>query len=224
MDKLQLTIGMSSPYRRPPRDYFKDVREWLTLQAAHRQYIYDLHFAHWNPMIASSGRFTNAFLSPEDVNALQYYSIEWNAVNTQLRLTLLLNYLLHENYKLVLLDFARNYYARGIRSVVVADLNLIKAIKDSFPDVEVQGSCLSYRLTEEELQEEADAGVSLHNPAVDIIRNSAQLRRNHLAGFKQKVIVAEGCLHQCPLERPATATAGSSPAVSRPPFRRATIG
>ena len=104
---------------------------------------------------------------------LQYYTIEWNAANTRLKLTLLLNYLLHDNYELVLLDFAENYYPRGIRSVVVADLNLIKAIKDRFPDVEVQGSCMSYRLTEEELREEADAGVSIHNPAVEIIRNSS---------------------------------------------------
>ena len=202
MDKLQLTIGMSPPEKCPPRDYMRDTRDWLTAQANHRQYIHDVHFAHWNPMIASSGRLSNTFLPPDDLKDLQYYTIEWNAANTQLKLTLLLNYVLHDNYKLILLDFARNYYARGIRSVVVADLNLIKAIKDKFPDVQIQGSCLSYRLTEEELQEEADAGVSIHNPSVDIIRNSAQLKRNHLAGFKQKVIVAEGCLHQCPVEKP----------------------
>ena len=202
MDKLQLTIGMSPPDRRPPRDYLADARNWLSTQAEHRQYIHDVHFAHWNPMIASSGRYTNTFLSLNNLKALQHYAIEWNAANTQLKLTLLLNYLLHENYKLILLDFARNYYSRGIRSVVVADLNLVKAIKDRFPDVQIQGSCLSYRLTEEELQEEADAGVSIHNPSVDIIRDSAQLKRNHLAGFKQKVIVAEGCLHGCPAERP----------------------
>ena len=91
MDKLRLTIGLCPPGMRPPRDFLKDARDWLTAVARHREYVQDVHFGHWNPMIASSGRSSNPFLSSEDLRTLQHYTIEWNAENTRLRLTLLLN-------------------------------------------------------------------------------------------------------------------------------------
>ena len=177
-------------------------------QAAHRQYIYDVHFAHWNPFLAASGRNTSSFLSPDDRRDLQYYTIEWNAANTQLKLTLLLNYLLTTTTGWSCWTLPRTTIPAAFAPWWRADLNLIKAIKDDFPDVEIQGSCLSYRITEEELQEEAHAGVSIHNPAVEIIRDSEQLKRNYLAGFQTEVIVAEGRLHRCPAEN---SIAGSLP-------------
>jgi hypothetical protein len=94
----------------------------------------------------------------------------------------------------------KEFYPRGVRSFVVADLELIKRMKDALPDCEIQGSCLSHRMTEEELEEERKEGVVLHNPSVNIIRNPAQLERNHKAGFAQKVIAFEGCMHNCPEE------------------------
>lgn len=201
MNDLQLTVGLSPP-RFAGRDHRADVQRWLTSLTPYRAHVHDVHFAHYNPLVAASGRMPHSFLSLDEAAQLQFHVIEWNQQNTGFRLTLLLNYLLHDHYRLVVDDFARNYYPRGVRSVVVADLNLIKALRDRFPDLLIQGSCLSYRMTEDELAEEARAGVSIHNPAVDIIRDSAQLRRNHAAGFRQKVIFGEGCLHQCPAERP----------------------
>jgi hypothetical protein len=126
--------------------------------------------------------------------------LEWNQQNTQFKMTLLLNYLLHDNYKVVVDNFAREFYPRNVRSLVIADLELIKRLKDRFPDLEIQGSCLSHRMTEEELAEEAKEGVVLHNPSVNIIRKPDQLQRNAEAGFAQKVIAFEGCLHHCPDE------------------------
>jgi hypothetical protein len=201
MNELQLTVGLSPP-RYAGRDHRADVQRWLTSLTPYRAHIRDVHFAHYNPMVVASGRMPHSFLSLDEAAQLQFHTIQWNQQHTGFRLTLLLNYLLHDHYRLIVDDFARNYYSRGVRSVVVADLNLIKALRDRFPDLLIQGSCLSYRMTEGELAEEARAGVSIHNPAVDIIRNSAQLRRNHAAGFRQKVIFAEGCLHECPAERP----------------------
>ena len=119
-----------------------------------------------------------------------------------MKLTLLLNYLLHQNYKLILNDFAANYYPHSIRSVVAADLNLIKAIKDRFPTWEIQGSCLFYRIAAEELPRR---GRRRGHAAQSLGGHHSQLgavEANHLAGFPQKVIVAEGCLHRCPVEKP----------------------
>jgi hypothetical protein len=126
--------------------------------------------------------------------------ISWNQRHTGFKLTLLLNYLLHDNYKVVVDNVIKEFYPRGVRSFVVADLELIKRLKDALPDCEIQGSCLSHRMTEEELEEERKEGVALHNPSVNIIRNPAQLERNHKAGFAQKVIAFEGCMHNCPEE------------------------
>jgi murein DD-endopeptidase MepM/ murein hydrolase activator NlpD len=79
--------------------------------------------------------------------------ISWNQKHTGFKLTLLLNYLLHDNYKVVVDNIIKEFYPLGVRSFVVADIELIKRLKDALPDCEVQGSCLSNRLTEEELEE-----------------------------------------------------------------------
>lgn len=196
MEHLKLAIGLV-PMDQPPQQ----ARRWLHGLTEIRPYVHDVHFAHYHPMICASGRTIAQNISLEEARTRLLDLIEYNAVHTRLPLTLLLNYLLHDNRKLVVDNFAVEFYPRGIRSVVLADLDLIKAMKDRFPDVTIQGSCLSYRLTEEELAEEAREGVELHNPAVEIVRDSRQLRKNHQAGFKQKIIMFEGCLHRCPAER-----------------------
>lgn len=196
MGPLKLAIGLVPLTQPTPR-----VHRWLEDLAELRPYVHDVHFAHYHPMICASGRFTAQSISHDEARDCLLGLIEHNAETTRLPFTLLLNYLLHDNRRMVVENFAEEFYPRGIRSVVIADLDLIKALKDRFPDVTIQGSCLSYRLTEEELAEEAREGVELHNPAVEIVRNSEQLRRNHQAGFKQKIIMFEGCLHRCPAER-----------------------
>lgn len=161
----------------------------------HKDNIHDIHIAHYDNSIIGSGRFIR-YNTKEQV----FYIID-SAIERGIRITLLMNYLTHTDYDLIIKDFRDNFYSRGVRSVVIADLELIKRMKQTFPDLYIQGSCLSYRMTEDELYEEAKEGVEIHNPAVDIIRDYKQLIANHNAGFKQKVIFSEGCLHKCPFER-----------------------
>jgi hypothetical protein len=191
MENIKLTIGFS-PH--------KTTTQHLRGLTAFRQYIYDLHFSHYNPLICASGRRVDPRLSLYEARKRTMNLISWNQRHTGFKLTLLLNYLLHDNYKVVVDNVIKEFYPRGVRSFVVADLELIKRLKDALPDCEIQGSCLSHRMTEEELEEERKEGVALHNPSVNIIRNPAQLERNHKAGFAQKVIAFEGCLHNCPEE------------------------
>jgi hypothetical protein len=191
MKNLKLTVGFC-----PDRAGKKD----LSKLASFRQYIYDLHFPHYNPHICASGRSVNSKISLNDRYKRTMDLISWNQKHTKFKLTLLLNYLLHDNYKVVADNVVKEFYSRGVRSFVVADIELIKRLKDAMPDSEIQGSCLSHRMTEEELEEERREGVVLHNPDIDIIRNPVQLERNHKAGFAQKVIALEGCLYRCPDE------------------------
>ncbi|KFZ45224.1 hypothetical protein KD27_00650 [Smithella sp. D17] len=191
MENIKLTIGFS------PHLTKKRHLRGLT---AFRQHIYDLHFPHYNPQISSSGRAGNQKVSLDEARKRTMRLISWNQEHTGFKLTLLLNYLLHDNYKVVIDNVLKEFYPRGVRSFVVADLELIKRLKDALPDCEIQGSCLSHRMTEKELEEERREGVVLHNPSVNIIRNPAQLERNHKAGFAQKVIAFEGCHHNCPDE------------------------
>lgn len=191
MNNLKLTIGFSPHYV---------TKRHLRGLTAYRQYIYDLHFPHYNPQICASGRAVDPRISLHEARKRTLRLISWNHKHTGFKLTLLLNYLPHDNYKAVVDNVVKEFYPRGIRSFVVADIELIKRLKDALPDCEIQGSCLSHRMTEEELEEERKEGVVLHNPSVNIIRRPAQLERNHKAGFTQKIIAFEGCLHECPDE------------------------
>jgi hypothetical protein len=191
MENLKLTIGFD------PHETRKKHLQGLT---AFRQHIYDLHFSHYHPQICASGRSVNTKISLNEARRRTMNLISWNERHTGFKLTLLLNYLLHDNYKAVVDNVIKEFYPRGVRSFVVADIELIKRLKDALPDCEIQGSCLSHRMTEAQLEEERREGVTLHNPSVNIIRTPAQLKRNHEAGFAQKVIAFEGCLHNCPDE------------------------
>lgn len=196
MDQLKVTIGFS-PLSVPAAEKPDAIPAFFKVLEPYRHYIHDLHFPHYNPHICSSGRAVDPKVPPYEVRLRTLRMIEWNRENAKFPLTLLLNYLLHDNYKVVVDNFKEEFYSRGIRSVAVADLELIKRLKDRLPDLNIQGSCLSHRMTEEELAEEQREGVTLHNPSVNIIRNSRQLMQNAKAGFAQKVIAFEGCLNHC---------------------------
>lgn len=158
--------------------------------------LHDIHFSHYENSLIASGRNLSGIKEKK-----MFEFLERALSETDLRLTLLMNYLIKKDYSQILNIFDK-YYKAGIRSVVIADLELIKRIKQKYPDVFIQGSCLSYRNTEEELYEEAKEGVELHNPSVDIIRMPGQIEKNFKAGFKQKILFAEGCYHKCPFEKP----------------------
>lgn len=199
MTTFKATIGFS-PQNIAPANQMQAVQRSFQELSQYKEYIHDLHFPHYNPQVCASGRPVNTKVSLDEARDLTFGMIAWNQENTRFKLTLLLNYLLHDNYKVVVDNVAREFYARGVRSYVVADLELIKRLKDRLPDAEIQGSCLSHRMTEDELEEERKEGVTLHNPSVNIIRAPEQLKRNAEAGYAQKVLAFEGCLHNCPDE------------------------
>jgi hypothetical protein len=199
MKQLTFTIGFS-PTAISTRNMMQAVRDNLTQIHEYAGYVYDLHFPHYNPQVCASGRPMRGDLSLDQARKITFDTIEWNEAHTGFKLTLLLNYLLHDNHKVVVDNFVAEFHPRGINSVVVADLELIKRLKDRLPDLEIQGSCLSHRMTCEELEEERREGVVLHNPSVNIIRDPEQLKKNAEAGYPQKVIVFEGCLNHCPDE------------------------
>ncbi len=199
MRNLKVTIGFS-PQNIAPANQTEAIQKNLTEMSRYSEYIYDLHFPHYNPQICASGRPVNSSVSLDQARNLTMEMISWNQNNSRFKMTLLLNCLLHDNYKVVVNSVAGEFYPRGIKSVVVADIELIKRLKDRLPDLEIQGSCLSHRMTEEELEQERKEGVTMHNPSVNIIRDPEQLKRNALAGYASKVIAFEGCLNKCPDE------------------------
>ncbi|WP_045213912.1 hypothetical protein [Desulfonatronovibrio magnus] len=199
MPDLKVTIGFS-PQNIAPTKQTEAIQQNLIEMSRFKDYIYDLHFPHYNPQICASGRPVNSEVSLEQAKSLTMDMISWNHEHTKFKLTLLLNYLLHDNYKVVVDSVATEFYPRGIKSVVVADIELIKRLKDRLPDLDIQGSCLSHRMTVEELEQERKEGVTLHNPSVNIIRDPEQLKKNALAGYQSKVIAFEGCLNKCPDE------------------------
>ncbi|HUN53934.1 MAG TPA: hypothetical protein VMU29_02130 [Smithella sp.] len=191
MQNFKISIGF---------DPFETRKRHLKGLTAFKPYIHDLHFPHYNPQICASGRSVNEKIPLHENRRITMNLLSWNQRHTGLKLTLLLNYLLHDNYKAVVDNVIKEFYPRGVRSFVVADIELIKRLKDALPDCEIQGSCLSHRMTEAQLEEERKEGVALHNPSVNIIRDPVQLKRNHNAGYAQKVLAFEGCLHNCPDE------------------------
>lgn len=172
-----------------------DNKKFLDIVADVKGFLHDIHIAHYNPSEMASGRFV---LKDGKKTTLQFIE---DALEEGFRPSLLINYLFHKDYDTVINVFKRDYYSRGLRSVVVADIELIRRLKEKFPDLYIQGSLLSYRSTKKELLEESEAGVDIHNPTADIIRNPEQIRRNHKAGFVQKVIPFEGCFNKCKHER-----------------------
>lgn len=158
--------------------------------------IHDIHFGHYDSSVIASGRFS----SYQDPSVVTDFISE--AIKLNFKPTLLINYLTHSDLKLVMDTFDRVYYKNGLRSVVVANLTLIKMLRDKYPDLYIQGSVLSYRTTESDLEEERLAGVDIHNPAAEIIRNPEQIIKNHNAGYIQKIMPFEGCLANCIHEKP----------------------
>lgn len=164
---------------------------YLNTIAQVKDVLHDVHFAHYNNAEIASGRFVEG-TDPEAT--MQFVQ---DALTIGIRPTLLINYLINKDYKKIMEVFDEMYYQRGLRSVVVADIELIKRLSDKYSDLYIQGSVLSYRSTEKELQEEKDAGVVIHNPQASIIRDPEQIVKNHAAGFKQKIMPFEGCYRDC---------------------------
>ena len=176
-------------------DSFETNKLYLDAMEGVKHLLHDIHIAHYDLTEIASGRFIST------KNPQSTHKFVEEAVGRDFRLSILINYLLHRDYDRIIKIFDENYYRRGIRSVVVADMELIKRLRDKYPDLYIQGSALSYLSSVSELQEERDAGVDIHNPKVGIIRHPEQIEINHQAGFKQKVMPFEGCFRECRHEK-----------------------
>jgi hypothetical protein len=104
MQGLKLSIGFS------PNNIRK--KDLLGLRAF-RQYLADLHFPHYNPHIAASGRPADLRISPGEARQRTMDLIAWNEQHTGFKFTLLLNYLLHDNYEVVVDNVRKEFYPRG---------------------------------------------------------------------------------------------------------------
>jgi len=157
------------------------------------QYVHDIHFAHYDAKLLPSGRAPSEYTEREVRYFLKTCSA--SGINT----TLLLNsgdYHLDDIIK-VLDGF---YFPLGVDSVVISDKNLAGKLKNLYPELKIQGSCISYIDTLEGLFEEEKHGIELHNPATWTIRDMDFIKKIKENGLKQKQIPFEGCVRKCKLE------------------------
>lgn len=156
-------------------------------------YIHDIHFAHYDAKLLPSGRMPTQFNKKEAEYFLK--TCLANGINT----TLLLNsgnYVLDDIIKIL-----ENFYLPlGVSSLVILDKNLATKLKVIYPELEMQGSCISYIDTIEGLLEEDKCGIKLHNPATWTIRDMSFIKKVNESGLKQKQIMSEGCKRKCKLE------------------------
>ncbi len=192
MKGLKLSIGITEPYysEEQARNLFRYMKQMAG------DMIYDLHFAHYDSKQIASGRRSNVYPNKDT----EFFKMVEAMVDEGIRSTLLLNYIPHDDFGLVVDILKKKYLPRGLNGVVVADIELARKIKQEIPDLDILGSCLSYRTTVEDLKLEKDLGFVIHNPSMNIIRDVKNLKRNHELGYIQKVIPFEGCLHKCEYE------------------------
>jgi len=156
-------------------------------------YIRDVHFPHYDAKLLSSGRAPRDFTKRQTKYFLK--TCRANGVDT----TLLLN---SGNYNLadIIRVLETFYLPLGVNSLVVSDKRLAGKLKTLYPELVLQGSCVSYIDTLEGLLEEKKYGIELHNPATWTIRNMPFIRQIHEHGLQQKQMMSEGCVRKCELE------------------------
>ncbi|MCL2063949.1 MAG: hypothetical protein FWG98_06215 [Candidatus Cloacimonetes bacterium] len=156
-------------------------------------FIHDIHFAHFDANLIPSGRSPQRMTEKEVKYFLKICSI--NGLKT----TLLLNSGDYDLFTVInILDSF--YLPLGVRSVVISDKSLARKISSLYPELLIQGSCISYIDTIYGLLEEKSYGIELHNPATWTIRNMPFIKSVNESGYKQKLIPFEGCVRKCELE------------------------
>lgn len=159
-----------------------------------KQYIRDFQFSYHDPNVCKSGR--SPFLISKSYVLLFIRMMSLNGYKT----TVIMNQAKKENFNNII-EGLKCYIEAGLTGVCTQNNELAKLLKKHYPDLELQSSCLTYKLTYEDFKEEIDIGYSVINPINDIVRDVYHLKRNHEKGLKQKILVAEGCLHKCPFEK-----------------------
>lgn len=168
------------------------------------RYIKEIHFPHYNSDLKTGRPIVES--SESDVDYWMKYA-EDNDIET----SLILN---HSGYDRDLMSTLLNdfYIPRGLDSVILKDTDLMDYIGTYHPQLNIQGSCISYIDTVDGLAEEAKHGVTMHNPATWAIRDRSFIEAAHNQGYKQKHIFGEGCVRKCGSEKKHRAlTANSKP-------------
>lgn len=157
-----------------------------------KQYVDSIHFAHFNTELLSGRGYT-------PVDKLSVSLMLTQVKSLGIKRYLLLNL---DNYDFDCVDRYLDtfYLPASIDGVVASDSQLIKHLKMEYPDLEIQGSCISHIETMSQMEEYTSLGVSILNPAVWKIRNKEFITQAHMKGFKQKYIFSEGCFYKCPFE------------------------
>jgi len=187
MKKQWLTIGFNAKE-------ICSIKQFVAYKGgAFLPYIYDIHFAHYDATVLPSGRCSTKFSKRDAKHFLKICS--QNGIKT----TLLLNFG-NYNFDDIVEVLEKFYLPLGLSSVVVSNKYLAEELKFLYPQLTIQGSCLSYTDTLNGLLEEQKCGIEIHNPATWVIRNLPLIREIHENGLKQKHIMSEGCARKCPLE------------------------
>ncbi|SMP82521.1 hypothetical protein SAMN06295888_1534 [Desulfonatronum zhilinae] len=79
MTNLKVTIGFS-PQNIAPMNQVEAIQSNFQELGAYREYIYDLHFPHYNPQICASGRPVNSKLSLDQARDLTFGMTSWGMV------------------------------------------------------------------------------------------------------------------------------------------------
>ncbi len=190
MKKHCLSIGTS--FNKNSRE--KDILRLIERLEPVKDYIYDFHFAYHDGLIGKTGRIPSQI--PKEFNLCFVRLMSIYGYHT----TLLFNQVEEKNYE-QLLDGIQEYVDNGLTGVCTQKIEFGRMIKDRYPNIILQGSCLSYKLTYEEFKDELDNQFDIVNPINNIIRDPYNLKRNHKLGLKQKILVTEGCLNHCPFEK-----------------------
>lgn len=190
MKEKSLCVGVHFRGNHSPQLVFEFIEKLKPI----KQYIRDFQFAYHDPSVCKSGR------GPVKVpKSLMILFIRLLAVNGY-QSTVILNQATEADYENII-EGLKDYVAAGLTGICTQKNDLARLIKQNYPSLELQSSCLSYKLKYEEFKEELEIGFDVINPINDIIRDVENLKRNASLGLKQKILVAEGCLHKCPFEK-----------------------
>jgi hypothetical protein len=156
-------------------------------------YIRDIHFAHFDNKILPSGRCSTKFSKKEAKYFMKM------CLDNGIKTALLLNFG-NYNFNDIVKILEKFYLPLGLSSLVISDKYLAGELKFRYPELTIQGSCISYIDTIEGLFDEQKYGIEIHNPATWTIRNMPFIKDVNDKGLKQKHMISEGCVRKCPLE------------------------
>lgn len=178
---MKLTIGLNI--------VGESAASWAKELSEVSEYIYDIHIPHFDGSLPTGRRTIESSkeASEQLIRAMG---------NVGIQTSLILNKATKKDFNHIINLLDTHYIPSGLKSVIVSDLELAQLLHSN-TDIEIHGSCLSYSTSIDHFEKERLAGITLHNPAVNIIREPEKLKILHTLGYRLKVIVTEGCIRNC---------------------------